>query len=60
VAALSTEQKPGNTIQVVGQIDSMNSSFINLGIGLLFALMTLTWLSLYAVAVASYWIAGDG
>lgn len=29
--------KPGNTIQVLGQIDSMNSAFRNLGIGLLFA-----------------------
>ncbi|MDF2809783.1 MAG: ragC [Microvirga sp.] len=28
---------PGNTIQVLGQIDSMNSAFRNLGIGLLFA-----------------------
>jgi len=29
--------KPGNSIQVVGQIQSMNDSFRNLGIGLLFA-----------------------
>jgi multidrug efflux pump subunit AcrB len=29
--------KPGNLIQVVGQIESMNESFRNLGIGLLFA-----------------------
>lgn len=28
---------PGNRIQVLGQIDSMNSAFRNLGIGLLFA-----------------------
>jgi multidrug efflux pump subunit AcrB len=28
---------PGNTIQVLGQIQSMNSAFRNLGIGLLFA-----------------------
>ena len=34
VADLGKELKPGNSIQVIGQIDSMNSSFINLGIGL--------------------------
>jgi multidrug efflux pump subunit AcrB len=37
VAELGRQLKPGNTIQIVGQIDSMNSSFVNLGIGLLFA-----------------------
>ncbi len=37
VAEEQTKLSPGNTIQIVGQIDSMNSSFRNLGIGLLFA-----------------------
>ena len=34
---LQKQMKPGNSIQVVGQIQSMNDSFRNLGIGLLFA-----------------------
>ena len=39
IAKLTTEGilKPGNTIQVTGQIDSMKTSFADLGIGLLFA-----------------------
>ncbi|MGY3605994.1 MULTISPECIES: efflux RND transporter permease subunit [unclassified Bradyrhizobium] len=37
VGDLQKQLKPGNSIQVIGQIDSMNSSFVNLGIGLLFA-----------------------
>src|SRR5215813_5475093 len=37
VAELQKELKPGNSIQVVGQVDSMNSAFHDLGIGLLFA-----------------------
>ncbi len=37
VADLQKELKPGNTIQIIGQIQSMNESFVNLGIGLLFA-----------------------
>src|SRR5580704_37681 len=37
VADLQKQLKPGNTIQVVGQIQSMNDSFRDLGIGLLFA-----------------------
>jgi multidrug efflux pump subunit AcrB len=37
VAELQKELKPGNTIQVLGQIQSMNDSFRDLGIGLLFA-----------------------
>src|ERR1700760_15443 len=36
-AELQKQLKPGNSIQVVGQIESMNNSFRNLGIGLLFA-----------------------
>src|ERR1700680_3527564 len=36
-AELQKQLKPGNTIQVVGQIQSMRDSFRDLGIGLLFA-----------------------
>jgi multidrug efflux pump subunit AcrB len=37
VAELQPRLKPGNFIQIVGQIQSMNDSFRDLGIGLLFA-----------------------
>jgi multidrug efflux pump subunit AcrB len=37
VTELQKQLKPGNTIQVVGQIQSMHDSFRDLGIGLLFA-----------------------
>jgi multidrug efflux pump subunit AcrB len=37
VAELQKELKPGNTIEVLGQIQSMHDSFRDLGIGLLFA-----------------------
>jgi multidrug efflux pump subunit AcrB len=37
VGELQKELKPGNTIQVLGQIQSMRDSFRDLGIGLLFA-----------------------
>jgi multidrug efflux pump subunit AcrB len=37
VTDLQKELKPGNTIQVVGQIDSMNAAFRDLAIGLVFA-----------------------
>jgi multidrug efflux pump subunit AcrB len=37
VAELQKDLKPGNTIQVLGQIQSMRDSFRDLGIGLLFA-----------------------
>src|SRR5205823_2650418 len=36
-AELQKELSPGNTIQVTGQIDSMNQAFRDMGIGLLFA-----------------------
>jgi multidrug efflux pump subunit AcrB len=36
-AELQKQLKPGNSIQVIGQIQSMNGAFRNLGIGLLFA-----------------------
>ena len=54
VADLSKELKPGNTIQIVGQIDSMNSSFVNLGIGLLFAAVFV-----YCLMVVNYQNFGD-
>jgi multidrug efflux pump subunit AcrB len=37
VIDLQKQLKPGNTIQVVGQIESMNTAFRDLAIGLLFA-----------------------
>jgi multidrug efflux pump subunit AcrB len=37
VADLSPQLAPGNSIEVIGQIDSMNGAFRDLGIGLLFA-----------------------
>jgi multidrug efflux pump subunit AcrB len=37
VADLRPQQSPGNSIEVIGQIDSMNNAFHNLGVGLLFA-----------------------
>jgi multidrug efflux pump subunit AcrB len=54
VAELGKELKPGNTIQVIGQIESMNSSFINLGIGLLFAAVFV-----YSLMVVNYQNFGD-
>jgi multidrug efflux pump subunit AcrB len=54
VAKLGKELKPGNSIQIVGQIDSMNSSFINLGIGLLFAAVFV-----YLLMVVNYQNFGD-
>ena len=37
VAELQKQLSPGNSIQVVGQIESMNAAFYDLGVGLLFA-----------------------
>ena len=54
VADLGKELKPGNTIQIIGQIESMNSSFINLGIGLLFAAVFV-----YCLMVVNYQNFGD-
>ncbi len=48
------ELKPGNTIQVVGQIQSMNESFRDLGIGLLFAAVFV-----YMLMVVNYQNFGD-
>jgi multidrug efflux pump subunit AcrB len=54
VADLGKELKPGNRIQIAGQIDSMNSSFVNLGIGLLFAAVFV-----YCLMVVNYQNFGD-
>jgi multidrug efflux pump subunit AcrB len=51
---LQKGMKPGNTIQVVGQIQSMNDSFRNLGIGLLFAAVLV-----YLLMVVNYQNFGD-
>ena len=54
VVDLQTKLAPGNTIQVVGQIESMNGSFANLGIGLLFAAVLV-----YLLMVVNYQNFGD-
>ena len=51
---LQKQLKPGNTIQVVGQIESMNGSFADLGIGLLFAAVIV-----YLLMVVNYQNFGD-
>jgi multidrug efflux pump subunit AcrB len=51
---LRKELKPGNSIQVTGQIQSMNDSFRNLGIGLLFAAVFV-----YLLMVVNYQTFGD-
>jgi multidrug efflux pump subunit AcrB len=51
---LQKELKPGNSIQVLGQIQSMNDSFRNLGIGLLFAAVFV-----YLLMVVNYQTFGD-
>ena len=53
-AELQKQLKPGNSIQVVGQIQSMNNSFRNLGIGLLFAAVFV-----YLLMVVNYQNFGD-
>jgi multidrug efflux pump subunit AcrB len=54
VAELQKQLKPGNTIQVVGQIQSMYDSFRDLGIGLLFAAVLV-----YFLMVVNYQNFGD-
>jgi multidrug efflux pump subunit AcrB len=54
VAELQKELKPGNTIRVLGQIQSMNDSFRDLGIGLLFAAVFV-----YLLMVVNYQNFGD-
>jgi multidrug efflux pump subunit AcrB len=51
---LQKQLKPGNSIQVIGQIQSMNESFRNLGIGLLFAAVFV-----YLLMVVNYQTFGD-
>ncbi len=53
-AQLQKKMKPGNSIQVVGQIQSMNGSFRDLGIGLLFAAVFV-----YLLMVVNYQTFGD-
>jgi multidrug efflux pump subunit AcrB len=54
VADLQKQLAPGNYIQVVGQIDSMNGAFIDLGIGILFAAVIV-----YLLMVVNYQNFGD-
>jgi multidrug efflux pump subunit AcrB len=54
VAELQKELNPGNTIQVLGQIQSMNDSFRDLAIGLLFAAVFV-----YMLMVVNYQNFGD-
>jgi multidrug efflux pump subunit AcrB len=54
VADLQQQLKPGNTIQVIGQIESMNGAFLNLGIGLLFAAVFV-----YLLMMVNYQTFGD-
>jgi len=54
VTDLQKQLKPGNTIQVVGQIQSMHDSFRDLGIGLLFAAVLV-----YFLMVVNYQNLGD-
>jgi multidrug efflux pump subunit AcrB len=51
---LQKQLKPGNSIQVIGQIQSMNDSFRDLGIGLLFAAVFV-----YLLMVVNYQTFGD-
>jgi multidrug efflux pump subunit AcrB len=53
-AQLQKELKPGNTIEVLGQIQSMHDSFRDLGIGLLFAAVFV-----YLLMVVNYQNFGD-
>ncbi len=54
VAELQKSLAPGNTIQVIGQIESMDGAFANLGIGLLFAAVLV-----YLLMVVNYQNFGD-
>jgi multidrug efflux pump subunit AcrB len=54
VADMQKQLKPGNTIQVIGQIESMNGAFLDLGIGLLFAAVFV-----YLLMVVNYQNFGD-
>jgi multidrug efflux pump subunit AcrB len=54
VAELQPQLKPGNTIQVLGQIQSMQDSFRDLGVGLMFASVFV-----YLLMVVNYQNFGD-
>jgi multidrug efflux pump subunit AcrB len=54
VGDLKPQLTPGNSIQVVGQIDSMNNSFRNLGVGIVFAAVFV-----YLLMVVNYQNFGD-
>jgi multidrug efflux pump subunit AcrB len=54
VAELKKELKPGNSIEVRGQIQSMHDSFRNLGVGLLFAAVLV-----YLLMLVNYQNFGD-
>jgi multidrug efflux pump subunit AcrB len=54
VAGLQKELSPGNSIQVLGQIQSMNDAFRDMGIGLLFAAVFV-----YLLMVVNYQNFGD-
>jgi multidrug efflux pump subunit AcrB len=54
VAEYQKELAPGNRIEVIGQIDSMNSAFRDLGIGILFAAVFV-----YLLMVVNYQTWGD-
>src|SRR6516164_8753694 len=54
VAGLQKELSPGNTIQILGQIGSMNEAFRDIGIGLLFAAVFV-----YLLMVVNYQNFGD-
>ncbi|MEN3380674.1 MAG: hypothetical protein V7608_718 [Hyphomicrobiales bacterium] len=54
VADLEKQLSPGNSIQVAGQIQSMNDAFLDLGIGLLFAAVFV-----YLLMVVNYQNFGD-
>ena len=54
VAELQKQLSPGNSIQVVGQIQSMNDAFRDLGLGLLFAAVFV-----YLLMVVNYQSFGD-
>jgi len=54
VKDLQKQLKPGNSIQVIGQIQSMNDAFVDLGIGLLFAAVFV-----YLLMVVNYQNFGD-
>ena len=54
VTELKKQLSPGNSIQVIGQIESMRGAFLNLGIGLLFAAVFV-----YLLMVVNYQTFGD-